>query len=101
MSGDGTRAGGGSGKGPVRLPLKVVPGAAREEISGWLGGALKVRVTAPPERGRANEAACVLLERALGLPRGGVRIAAGRSSARKVAEIRGLTEAEIRERVGG
>jgi uncharacterized protein YggU (UPF0235/DUF167 family) len=50
-----------------RLILKVVPGSSREEIVGWLGDSLKVKVKAPPETGRANEAVIALLADRLGL----------------------------------
>jgi uncharacterized protein YggU (UPF0235/DUF167 family) len=82
-----------------RLTLKVVPGAARDEIAGWLGDALKLRVSAAPERGKANAAVEALLARALDLPTANVRIAAGETSARKTVEIAGLSEAEIRARL--
>lgn len=82
-----------------RLPIKVVPGSSRSEIAGWLGDTLRVRVTAPPERGKANAAVEALLSEALGLSRGGARIVAGGSSARKVVEIVGLAEAEARRRL--
>jgi uncharacterized protein YggU (UPF0235/DUF167 family) len=84
---------------PYRLPVKVVPGASRDAIAGWLGDALKVRVTAAPERGRANAAACALIARALSLPRANVRIVAGDATARKLVEIEGLAEADVRERL--
>lgn len=83
----------------MKLAVKVVPGASRTEISGWLGEALKVRVSAPPERGRANEALVVLIADRLGLPTGAVRVAAGAGSPRKTIEIAGLSEQEVRDRL--
>ena len=83
----------------VKLRIKVVPGSSRTCIAGWLGDALRVRVTAPPEHGKANAAVEALLREALALPAGHVKVAAGHSSARKVVEIVGLAEAEIRRRL--
>ena len=40
----------------MELEVKVVPGASRSEVTGWLGDSLKIRVAAPPERGKANAA---------------------------------------------
>lgn len=84
----------------TRLSLKVVPGASRSGIAGWLGGALRVRVAVPPERGRANAAVEELLCRALELPTGRVRIVAGGSSPHKIVEITGLDADEVRRRLG-
>jgi uncharacterized protein (TIGR00251 family) len=84
---------------PARLELKVVPGATRAGIAGWLGDKLKIRVSAPPERGKANAAVVELLAGALGIPGERVRIVAGASSARKVVEIAGLSVAEVRARL--
>ena len=83
----------------VKLPVKVVPGAARSEISGWLGSSLKVRVTAAPERGKANAAVEALICDALGLPSGSVRVVSGATSPRKLVEIAGLPKAEILDRL--
>ncbi|MEQ9560930.1 MAG: DUF167 domain-containing protein, partial [Woeseiaceae bacterium] len=77
----------------------VVPGASRSGIAGWLGDALRVRVTAPAERGKANAAVEALLREVLDLPSGSVRIIAGGSSPRKTVEIIGLSEVEIRKRL--
>jgi uncharacterized protein (TIGR00251 family) len=80
----------------VRFSVKVVPGARRERIVGWLGDALKLTVAAPPERGRANRAVAELLERTLGVA---VRLVDGERSARKVFEVADLDEAQVRERL--
>lgn len=83
----------------ARLALKVVPGSSREGIAGWLGDALKLRVRAPAERGRANAAVEALLADALGVSATQVRIVAGHGAARKTVEIVGLSEGEVRERL--
>ena len=83
----------------VKLKLKVVPGASRSEIGGWLGEMLKVRISAPPEKGRANAAVEALLARALDLPAGSARIVSGAGSSQKVMEIQGLAKEEIMRRL--
>ena len=79
----------------ARLLIKVVPGARRSEIVGMLGARLKVRVSAPPEDGRANDAVCALIAGALGVRTGSVRIAAGHGRAQKSVEIDGLTDDDV------
>ena len=64
-------------------------------IAGWLGEALKIRVAAPPERGRANAAVEKLLAEALGVPAGCAQVIAGMSSPRKIVEISGIAEPEV------
>ncbi|HZR47724.1 MAG TPA: DUF167 domain-containing protein [Candidatus Manganitrophaceae bacterium] len=83
----------------MKLSVKVIPKSSRNGVVGWMGEVLKVCVTAPPERGKANEAVEALLAEALGLPRGQLRVAAGLSSPRKVIEIEGLEPAEVRRRL--
>ncbi|BAU48754.1 hypothetical protein SVA_2204 [Sulfurifustis variabilis] len=85
----------------MRLNVKVVPGASRSGIAGWLGEVLKVRVAAPPEGGRANAAVERLIAEALGLPRAQVRLISGASSARKTLEIAGMAEREVLARLKG
>jgi uncharacterized protein (TIGR00251 family) len=71
----------------MRLPLKVIPKASRDRIVGWVGGRLKIQVTAAPERGRANDAVIGVLSAALGISRSAVRITAGETSPLKTVEI--------------
>lgn len=80
-------------KGTCRLSVKVVPKSSRDRIAGRMGEAIKVCVTAAPERGKANAAVVALLAKALGVPRSAVRIVAGETGARKIVEVDGLIEA--------
>ncbi len=71
----------------MRVAVHVTPRASKDEVAGWRGNELLVRVTAPPEGGKANEAVCRTLAAALGLPRGAVAVVSGRSSRRKLVDI--------------
>ncbi len=82
-----------------RLRLRVRPGARANSIVGIHAGALKLGVTAPPERGLANEAVVSLLAEALGLPRTTVEVVGGRASRDKTVRIAGLTRAELLARL--
>ena len=79
-----------------RLAVKVVPGASRSGLAGWMGETLKVRVTAPPEDGRANRMLARLVADALELPTSAVRVVAGAGSPRKLLEIDGLDARAVR-----
>jgi uncharacterized protein (TIGR00251 family) len=85
----------------TELSIKVVPGASRDAVAGWLGEALKIRVSAPPEKGKANAAVCALLAKTLELPAGAVTVLRGQGSPRKVLRIEGLDAEELRARLGG
>lgn len=73
-----------------RLELKVVPGASRSEVVGWLGESLKVKVAAAPEKGKANKAVVKLLSDQLGVSEKAITIVSGAASQRKVLEIEGI-----------
>jgi hypothetical protein len=83
---------------PLRLQLKVIPGATRPGVE-WFGDKLKVKVNAPPEKGRANIAVCELLASALKLPISAVRIVAGEHQPLKTVELNGLTLADVRMKI--
>lgn len=86
-----------SGAAPaVRIRLKVVPGSRKEQIVGPLGDRLKIKVAAPPEQGKANQAVCELLARALGVDTRRVEIVAGLTNPEKVARVEGVSEAMLK-----
>ncbi len=81
------------------LAVKVIPGGSRDEICGWLGETLKVKLTAPPVDGRANEALVGFLAEKLGLPRRSAALVRGETARQKLVRIDGLTLAEARARL--
>jgi hypothetical protein len=84
----------------VSFPVRVAPRASRDALAGVVGGALKVRLTAPPVEGAANAALVRLLAKRLGVPKGAVRVAAGQRSRRKRLRVAGLGPAELVRRLG-
>ena len=82
-----------------RISLVVSPGARRTELVGRYGEAWKARVAAPPEDGRANAALEELVASLLGVPRADVSVVAGRTSRRKIVEVRALDTREAMDRV--
>jgi uncharacterized protein (TIGR00251 family) len=82
------------------LEVKAVPGAPRSEVCGWLGSQLKVKVKAPPVEGKANEVLVCFLAETLGLPRRNVELLRGDTSRQKIFRITGLSESELRARLG-
>jgi uncharacterized protein (TIGR00251 family) len=84
----------------VRLRIHVQPRASRTEIAGLHGDALKVRIAAPPAEGAANEALVRFLADRLGVPRGAVRLEAGRAARAKIVRVLGIPAAEAARRLG-
>ena len=69
------------------VPIKAVPGASRDEIGGMLGDRVKIRVSAAPENGQANDAIRALIARSLGIDAARVSVVRGRSGAHKTVRI--------------
>lgn len=82
------------------LSVHLTPRSSQDKIAGWAGDVLRVRVTAPPVEGRANEALLRLLACALDIPTSRLRLAHGWTQRNKVVAIEGLTADEIRARLG-
>jgi uncharacterized protein len=83
----------------TRVRLRVSPGSGRTEIVGRQGDAWKVRVTAPPEHGRANEAVLKLVADALALPRTALTLVSGHGAREKVVELTGVGPALVERRL--
>ena len=86
-------AGGGS------FAVKVHPRAKRDQISGMVGDALKIDLTAPPVEGKANEAVTRFFSRLLKVPHSSVTIASGKSNRMKVIHVAGINAEQLRQRL--
>jgi len=88
-------------EGGVTFAVRVVPRANRNEIVGVQGDTLKVRLTAPPVEGKANEALVAFLAQRLGVRKSQVEVVAGGTSRRKMIRVIGLSPQEVEERLLG
>jgi uncharacterized protein (TIGR00251 family) len=81
--------------GTVIFAVRIQPRASKDEITGEIAGAIKIRLQAPAVEGRANEALIEFLAQLLKSPKGAVRILSGERSRIKRLEIRGVTKQQI------
>ncbi len=79
----------------VRLSVHVTPRSARDEVSGFADGVLRVRVTSPPVDDRANTAVRAILAKALGVPKGAVKVVGGHKSRKKTVEVAGVSADQV------
>ena len=82
------------------VTVKVHPRAKKNAITGEVGDALKLALSASPVDGKANQACVEFLADLLKVPRSSVTIASGQTGRRKVIHIEGLSAEEVRNRLG-
>ena len=83
------------------IDIRVIPRAPRTRVDGMRGGAILIRLAAPPVDGAANDALIAFLADALALPRRNIQIVSGEKSRDKRVQIEGLDEAAARTRLLG
>ncbi len=76
------------------LTVRVMSSARENRIDGWYGHALRVRVSAPPEKGKANEAVIRLLAELLEVQPSRIRVARGAASRDKLLEVEGIEDVD-------
>ena len=81
------------------LQIRVIPRAPRTRVDGERGGAILVRLAAPPVDGAANDALVAFLADTLHVPRRDVTIVAGEKSRDKRVQIAGIDETAVRARL--
>jgi uncharacterized protein (TIGR00251 family) len=82
-------------RGSVSFAVRVQPRASKNEVSGVLDGALKIKLQAPAVENQANEALCAFLAELLKRPKSAVRLLSGERSRSKRVEISGVSSLEI------
>lgn len=86
-------------EGGVVFSVKVVPASSRTTISGLLDGTLKIKVKAPPQKGRANDCLIDFLAKQLGVKKSNVKIIAGQTSPIKKVQVLGLSSETVVEKL--
>jgi len=81
----------------ITVSLRVQPKASRNTVVGEHAGSLKLSVTAPPEKGKANQAVVKLLAKMLKVPAGSIMITGGATSRQKKIHINGIKADEFRK----
>jgi len=84
----------------VMLTLRIVPRASKNEVSGEMAGALKIRLQAPPVEGKANRALIDFLADTLDVPRSAIDIVSGETGRNKRVLITSVTVASVRRALG-
>jgi uncharacterized protein len=82
------------------LSVRLQPRARRDEIVGERGGAVVIRVTAPPVDGKANAALCRLVAKTAGVPPSRVSVIRGHSARDKVVRVEGIQTDALRAALG-
>lgn len=81
--------------GSFTLRVRAVPGSRKPGVAGLHAGALKLRVSAPPEDGKANKAIIALLADALGVRESSLELVSGRTHREKLFRVEGVTEEHL------
>lgn len=84
----------------AQIKLHVTPRGSKNEIVGWRSDALCLKITAPPVEGAANASVIKFLSDALGVRKSQVELISGEKSREKVVRIIGLSDADVRARLG-
>ena len=82
------------------LCVRVVPNASKTAVAGRVGDAIKIKVAAVPEDGKANAALLDFLAETLGVSKRDVALISGETSRSKRVVISGLDEATVAKRLG-
>lgn len=81
------------------LKIRVQPRASKNQVSGVMNGALKIRIKAPPVDGAANKACCAFIAELLGVVKGQVAVTQGHTGRNKTLRVDGLTARQVLDKL--
>ena len=84
----------------IAFTAKIVPGSSKTAVVGVLDGMIKVKVAAPPEKGKANQCLIAFLAKQLGLRKNAIQIVSGQTNPVKHIHIAGLSADAVRSKLG-
>lgn len=79
----------------MTIEIQLLPKSVRDEILGFAGGRLRVRVSAPPMEGKANESLIKLISRTIEVPKSNIAIIKGKTSRIKIIKIEGVSQTKF------
>jgi uncharacterized protein len=85
----------------TKISIKVIPNAGKNEVVDFSNGVWRIRVGAPPDKGKANKELISFLSKTLGLRKDNLEILIGEKSHHKVVAVTGLSQDEIMTRLTG
>lgn len=85
--------------GGIVFTVKVVPGSSRTTVCGLLDEMIKVKVSAAPEKGKANQCLLDFLAKQLGVKKNAVSIISGKTSAIKIVQVLGISVEQLRKKL--
>lgn len=83
----------------LRVNLKILPSAQRNELTGYENGLLKIKIAAQPEKGKANKALVDYLSELLDTPKSEIEICRGLSGRNKVVAFYSLSQADFEAKI--
>jgi uncharacterized protein len=82
------------------LCVRVTPRSSKEEVAGFEGGVVRIRLNAPPVEGKANEALVRFLAKAVGVPKNRIALVTGEKGRNKIVRVDGITREALMAALG-
>ncbi len=89
-----------NGCGEIVITVKIVPGSSRTEATGMYGQMYKIKIAAPPEKGKANKMLINFLAEQFGIKKNTIQIKSGQTSAVKQILLQGVTTQDVQTQLG-